>query len=255
MEVQSIKKGKGKMNRWVKGAVMVATATSVVMGMSVKDIAYAQAPSVGTDVMERIKKEQLTVKLLPNPVLKNKEKECCVETFAVRSGTESSLEYIKQLEEKKKEEARKKRLKKIRAQKEEKRKQEIMACCGVAAGSDDRRILERIVEAEATGEGYKGKLLVANVVLNRVKSKKFPSTVKGVVFAHRQFSPVWDGRYYSVTVTKETKAAVDAALNGKDPSKGALYFMERSAANPSNVTWFDRALTKLFRYGCHEFFK
>lgn len=243
------------MNRWVKGAVTAATAAGIVMGMSVADIASAQAPTVGSDVMEMIKKEQTTVKLLPNPVIKNKESECCVESFAVRSGTENSLEYIKKVEEEKKEQERKERLAKRKAQREAKRKKEIMACCSLASGSDDRKILERIVEAEATAEGYKGKLLVANVVLNRVKSKKFPSTVKGVVFAHRQFSPVSDGRYYSVHVTKETKKAVDDALNGKNPSKGALYFMERSAANPSNVTWFDRALTKLYRYGCHEFFK
>ena len=102
-------------------------------------------------------------------------------------------------------------------------------------------------------------MLVANVVLNRVKNKEFPSTIRGVVFAHRgsryQFSPISDGRYYTVKVSKHTKRAVRAALNGKNPSKGALYFMERASASRSNVSWFDRALTRLFRYGCHEFFK
>ena len=102
-------------------------------------------------------------------------------------------------------------------------------------------------------------MLVANVVLNRVLSKRFPNTVKEVVFAHGgstyQFSPVSNGSYYSVHVSKGTKKAVRAALNGKDTSQGALYFMERALADSGNVSWFDRCLTKLFRHGCHEFYK
>jgi len=144
-----------------------------------------------------------------------------------------------------------------RAQEQE--AERIKACCGVAVDSDDRRILERIVEAEAGGEDHKGKVLVANVILNRVLSRKFPSSVKEVVFAHSgsvyQFSPVGDGRYYSVSVSKDTKSAVDDALNGVNVSQGALYFMERAIADSDNVTWFDRCLTRLFRYGCHEFYK
>ena len=144
-----------------------------------------------------------------------------------------------------------------RAQEQE--AERIKACCGVAVNSDDRRILERIVEAEAGGEDHKGKVLVANVILNRVLSRKFPSSVKEVVFAHSgsvyQFSPIGDGRYYSVSVSKDTKEAVDDALNGVNVSQGALYFMERAIADSDNVTWFDRCLTRLFRYGCHEFYK
>ncbi len=120
---------------------------------------------------------------------------------------------------------------------------------------EKRRILERIVEAEAGDQDLKGRVLVANVILNRVKSKKFPNTVKGVVFARRQFSPVSNGSYYRVKVSPLTKKAVKKALKGKNYSKGALYFMCRSASDPSNVTWFDRDLTRLFSYGCHEFFK
>lgn len=120
---------------------------------------------------------------------------------------------------------------------------------------EEREILERIVEAEAGGQDLKGRILVANVILNRVKSERFPDTVKGVVFAHRQFSPVQNGRYYSVTVSNKTKKAVKMALNGTDYSKGALYFMCRSASSPANVRWFDSALTKVQEHGCHEFFR
>lgn len=135
----------------------------------------------------------------------------------------------------------------------------IKRCCGVSVSASDRIILERIVEAEAGGEDHKGKVLVANVVLNRVKSKSFPSTIKEVVFAHRgstyQFSPIYDGRYYTVNVSDDTKKAVSDALNGVDPSQGALYFMERAYADSDNAAWFDRCLTRLFGYHCHEFYK
>ena len=119
----------------------------------------------------------------------------------------------------------------------------------------ERAILERIVEAEAGDQHLKGRIMVANVIMNRVKSNHFPDTVKGVVFAHRQFSPIQNGSYYRVSVSEKTKQAVKKALKGTDYSKGALYFMCRSASTPSNVAWFDRALTKVKEYGCHEFFK
>lgn len=139
------------------------------------------------------------------------------------------------------------------------RVKQIKKACGVRVSDGDRRILERIVEAEAGGENHKGKVLVANVVLNRVKNKAFPSTIKGVVFSHRgrtyQFSPIMDGRYYTVDVSEDTKSAVSDALKGIDYSKGALYFMERAIADSSNVSWFDRSLTRLFRYHCHEFYR
>lgn len=164
------------------------------------------------------------------------------------------------LEQKKQERRRKKLLQRKREREREQRRknrrqEKIVSCCGKVRGTNSQQILERIVEAEAGGEDYKGKLLVANVVLNRVLSSQFPDTVRGVVFAHNQFSPVSDGRYYSVKVSSGTRKAVKAALQGEDPSQGAVYFMERSLADQDNASWFDRCLTKLFRYGCHEFYK
>lgn len=126
-------------------------------------------------------------------------------------------------------------------------------------GAEQKEVLLRIVEAEATGEDIKGKMLVANVILNRVKSSQFPDTVKGVVFQKNgrttQFSPIADGRYWSVTISKETKEAVNRVLNGEDESQGALYFSARSRANKSNMNWFDNHLTWLFKYGGHEFYR
>lgn len=120
-------------------------------------------------------------------------------------------------------------------------------------------VLERIVEAEAGGEDADGKLLVANVVLNRVRDEAFPNTISEVVFQRMggvtQFSPVANGRYESVTISEESKEAVERALLGEDISEGALYFMARKRADQTNARWFDENLTPLFEHGGHEFFK
>ncbi len=120
-------------------------------------------------------------------------------------------------------------------------------------------VLCRIVEAEAGTEDEDGKLLVANVVLNRVNSEKFPDTVSEVVFQKEkgvtQFSPVSDGRYYCVEISDETIEAVGRALEGEDISQGALYFAARKYADSERMKWFDDNLTFLFEHGGHEFFR
>ena len=118
--------------------------------------------------------------------------------------------------------------------------------------------LLRIVEAEAGGEDKMGKMLVANVVLNRVEHESFPNTVSEVIFQSEngttQFSPISDGRFYRVKISEETREAVDAALRGEDNSQGALYFAARKAADDDKMRWFDQNLNRLFAYGGHEFF-
>lgn len=125
-------------------------------------------------------------------------------------------------------------------------------------GEEDYNILLRIVEAEAGGEDEDGKLLVANVVLNRMNSEAFPDTVKDVVMQRSgrvtQFSPVASGRIWKVEVSEETVAAVQRALEGEDISQGALYFASRRYAGSDSMRWFDRCLTFLFKHGRHEFF-
>lgn len=119
----------------------------------------------------------------------------------------------------------------------------------------ETKILQRIVEAEATGQDVTGKMLVANVVLNRVNSDRFPDSVEEVVFAPGQFSPIKDGRYYSVSITDTTKDAVERVLNGEDASNGALFFMSRNGADKNNARWFDNNLVWIQAYGGHDFFK
>lgn len=120
---------------------------------------------------------------------------------------------------------------------------------------DDYKLLLRIVEAEAGICDEKGRILVANVILNRVRDDEFPDTVSEVVYQPSQFSPVADGRLYSCTVTDKTVEAVNRALAGEDYSDGALYFMNRQRSNSHNVTWFDQNLTYLFHHDRHEFFR
>ena len=118
----------------------------------------------------------------------------------------------------------------------------------------DYDTLCRIVEAEASGEDMVGKIMVANVILNRVAHEKFPDSVYEVVYAKGQFSPVSNGRINRVTPSGETKDAVERALSGEDYSNGALYFAARSYASASNMRWFDRCLTKVADHGGHEFY-
>lgn len=120
---------------------------------------------------------------------------------------------------------------------------------------EEYQVLLRIVQAEAGTCDETGKLLVANVILNRIEDEEFPDTVTEVVYQKRQFSPVMNGSINTCKVTMETRNAVNRALQGEDPSEGALYFMNRSKSSSRNVRWFDTNLDFLFKHGDHEFFK
>ena len=123
---------------------------------------------------------------------------------------------------------------------------------------EDYDTLLHIVEAEAGTEDVKGRILVANVIMNRIKNKEFPDTVTEVVWQNTngvpQFSPTYDGRINEVSVTDETREAVRQALEGVDYSEGALFFIQKSEAESQNVSWFEKDLKRLFKYGVHEFY-
>ena len=119
---------------------------------------------------------------------------------------------------------------------------------------EDYQVLLRIVQAEAGICDPKGKILVADVIINLVLSGKFPDSVKAVVYQPSQFQPVSNGTINTVKVTAETIECVDRALAGEDYSNGALYFMNRRASG-SAASWFDRRLTYLFAHDGHEFFR
>lgn len=89
---------------------------------------------------------------------------------------------------------------------------------------DEVNLLTRLIAAEATGEPYEGQVAVAAVMLNRVRHASFPNTISGVIYQPRAFESVGNGLIWRVTdLTTARKAAMDA-LNGWDPTYGALYF-------------------------------
>jgi len=95
-------------------------------------------------------------------------------------------------------------------------------------------LLARLVTAEAESEPYQAQVGVAAVVVNRVKSNIFPNTITSVIYQKSdgfyQFTPVENGWINKPTTQIARKAALEA-LNGSDPSNGALYYFDDSATN------------------------
>jgi len=89
--------------------------------------------------------------------------------------------------------------------------------------SADFDLLARIISAEARGEPYSGQVAVGAVVLNRIEHPSFPDTLSGVVYQKGAFSCLNDGQFYKAVSDSAYKAARDA-INGVDPSGGAIYY-------------------------------
>jgi len=106
------------------------------------------------------------------------------------------------------------------------------AAAARAVQQGDAYWLAQLTEAEAGGEPYEGKVAVAASVLNRVDDPNWPNSIQDVIFhvvevdgvKYYQYSPVSDGRLYAVTPSEETLKAVQAALDGSDPTNGATVF-------------------------------
>ncbi len=99
-------------------------------------------------------------------------------------------------------------------------------------GTDQSNInlLARIIHGEARGEPYTGMVAVGAVVLNRVDSPQFPSTIAGVIYQPGAFDAVSDGQI-NLTPSSEAYNAARDAMNGWDPSGGAIYYF-----NPATAT-------------------
>lgn len=96
--------------------------------------------------------------------------------------------------------------------------------------SNELNLLARCVYSESRGEPYTGQVAVAAVVLNRVRSSKFPNTIAGVIYQKGAFTAVSDGQINLTPNETAYKAARDA-LNGWDPTNGCLYYY-----NPATAT-------------------
>ena len=99
-----------------------------------------------------------------------------------------------------------------------------------STSNSDLNLLARAIYSEARGEPYNGQVAIAAVILNRVKSSSFPNTISGVVYQKGAFTAVSDGQINLKPNQTAYKAARDA-LNGWDPSYGAIYYF-----NPKTAT-------------------
>ncbi len=116
----------------------------------------------------------------------------------------------------------------------------------------DFDLLVRLVAAEAGGEPYEGQVAVAAVVLNRMRSYKFPDSVRGVIYQENQFSSVPKLSY--IQPGESCRKAVVEAINGLDTSKGALYFYNPDTSSEEGLRFFNSAnLRVTARIGSHVF--
>lgn len=111
---------------------------------------------------------------------------------------------------------------------------------------NDVLLLARLIHGEARGEPYIGKVAVGAVVLNRVRSPKFPNTIAGVIYQPGAFTAVADGQMWLDPDQESINAAIDA-LNGWDPSGGALYYYN-PAKTTSGWIWSRPVITVIGRH-------
>lgn len=121
-----------------------------------------------------------------------------------------------------------------------------------SSNTSDLQLMARAINGEARGEPYEGQVAVGAVILNRVKSSQFPNTIAGVIYQSGAFTAVSDGQINVPIKEGSTvlKAAQDA-MNGWDPSGGALYYFNPSTA--TNKWIWSRPLIKTI--GKHRFCK
>ena len=119
-----------------------------------------------------------------------------------------------------------------------------------SSNSSNVNLLSRLIYGEARGEPYTGQVAVGAVVLNRVKSSSFPNTISGVIYQKGAFDVVSDGQI-NLTPNSTAKKAAQDALNGWDPSYGAIYYFNPSTA--TNKWIWSRPMTVTI--GKHRFCK
>lgn len=132
-----------------------------------------------------------------------------------------------------------------------------MAALGIPTGNtgqnsdnNNLNLLAHIINGEARGEPYVGQVAVGAVILNRVRDSRFPNTIAGVVYQPGAFDAVADGQINLPPSNSAFKAARDA-LNGWDPSGGAIYYYNPSTAK-SKWIWSRPIITTI---GKHNFAK
>ena len=121
---------------------------------------------------------------------------------------------------------------------------------GSSNNSSNVNLLARLIYGEARGEPYTGQVAVGAVVMNRVKSSSFPNTLSGVIYQSGAFDAVKDGQI-NLSPNSTAKKAAQDAINGWDPSYGAIYYFNPSTA--TNKWIWSRPMT--ITIGRHRFCK
>ena len=111
---------------------------------------------------------------------------------------------------------------------------------GLNYSDSDVMLLARLIYGEARGESYVGQVAVGAVVMNRIKSASFPNTMAGVIYQSYAFTAVDDGQI-NLTPDATAKQAAQDAMNGWDPTYGALYYYNPRTATSSWI--FSRKTT------------
>lgn len=124
------------------------------------------------------------------------------------------------------------------ARKPERVTSDISRSSQIVYDQEDVILLAKIIYAEARGESFEGQVAVGAVVLNRVESPKFPDTIREVIYQPGQFSAVLD-RQIELTPGDEAYQAAQAALEGQDPSEGALFYYNPQTATDSWIKTLD----------------
>lgn len=119
------------------------------------------------------------------------------------------------------------------------------------ADSNEIDLLARLVRAEARGESFEGKVAVAEVVLNRVKDKRFPDSITGVIYQKSQFSPVTNGSINKPADEESIRAVNEALSSSSDITGGAVFFYNPDTASSR---WLDSKSTTAV-IGNHNFKK
>lgn len=123
-------------------------------------------------------------------------------------------------------------------------------------------LLAKMIECEARYEPYEGKVAVGVVILNRVKSRRFPDTIREVIFQKGQFQPIVDGGWQSKEPSALAFRAAQDALEGKIPVgnngksvEDALFFIYEDLASEKGIRWFKENLRYITTIGNHDFYK
>lgn len=113
----------------------------------------------------------------------------------------------------------------------------VLNSLGYEPSTHEIELLQRLVEAEAGAESMEGKIAVANVVINRIKSDKFPDSIESVIYQKNQFEPIVSGVIYQKTPSEESKEAVRRALMGERVVDSGIVNFWASWLDSSNDLW------------------